>query len=192
MAEFAEFIDGDRGKNYPTYNDFSVNGYCLFLNASNVTESGFDFTTCMFITEDKDKAMNKGRLSLFDIVLTSRGTIGNVALFDTLTPFKNIRINSGMLILRPKSNCLSPYVLYALLKSSLMKNAVVQFQTGSAQPQLPIKDLQKIMFKIPVLEKDINVLGYYLKRIEEHISINKLEIRILENLAGTLLSVLSR
>ena len=33
----------------------------------------------MFVSEEKDKLMNKGHLSPYDIVLTSRGTIGNVA-----------------------------------------------------------------------------------------------------------------
>lgn len=30
-----------------------------------------------------------------------------------------------------------------------MKAAIERFKSGSAQPQLPIKDLQKIVFEIP-------------------------------------------
>ena len=30
-------IDGDRGSNYPSKDEFETNGYCLFLNAGNVT-----------------------------------------------------------------------------------------------------------------------------------------------------------
>jgi type I restriction enzyme S subunit len=41
-------IDGDRGKNYPKQGEFSENGFCLFLNATNVTRNGFDFTQCPF------------------------------------------------------------------------------------------------------------------------------------------------
>ena len=79
LENLVEFIDGDRGKNYPTFDEFTATGYCLFLNASNVTPKGFNFGTCLFVTEEKDKTMNKGHLSLYDIVLTSRGTLGNVA-----------------------------------------------------------------------------------------------------------------
>ena len=32
IGQLAEIIDGDRGKNYPTINDFIDEGYCLFLN----------------------------------------------------------------------------------------------------------------------------------------------------------------
>ena len=142
LGDFVDFIDGDRGKNYPTFDEFTDTGYCLFLNASNVTSTGFNFDTCMFVTEEKDKLMNKGHLSPYDIVLTSRGTLGNVALYDKHIKYENIRINSGMPIIRPKTEQLSPYFIYALLKSSYMKAAIERFRSGSAQPQLPIKDLQ--------------------------------------------------
>ena len=149
LNKIAEFIDGDRGKNYPTFDEFSTSGFCLFLNASNVTSSGFNFDSCMFVTEEKDKIMRNGHLLLNDIVFTSRGTLGNVALYDKNIKYKNVRINSGMLIIRPKGINLSPYFIYALLKSNYMKSAIEQFRSGSAQPQLPIKDLQNITFDIP-------------------------------------------
>ena len=50
-----EFIDGDRGKNYPKQDEFTDEGYCLFLNAKNVTEEGFNFDTRMFISEHAPK-----------------------------------------------------------------------------------------------------------------------------------------
>ncbi len=100
-----EFINGTIGKNYPrAFKELCVQGYCIDLNASNVTSTGFNFDTCMFVTEEKDKSMNKGHLSLYDIVLTSRGTLGNVALYDRHIRYENIRNNSGMLIIRPKNN----------------------------------------------------------------------------------------
>ena len=52
---FGQVIDGDRGKNYPSSIDLKSNGYCLFLNAGNVTKEGFKFNNCEFITQVKDK-----------------------------------------------------------------------------------------------------------------------------------------
>ena len=46
-------IDGDRGVNYPNGDDFSDDGYCLFLNAKNVTKSGFAFDELSFISKKK-------------------------------------------------------------------------------------------------------------------------------------------
>lgn len=192
LGELVDFIDGDRGKNYPTFDEFTSAGYCLFLNASNVTSTGFNFDACMFVTEEKDKSMNKGHLSLNDIVLTSRGTLGNVALYDKHIGFKNVRINSGMLIIRPKTKRLSPHFIYALLKSSYMKAAIERFKSGSAQPQLPIKDLQKIVFEIPESDAVLASLDCQFLFIEEQISINNKEIDKLKELGSIFLAELSR
>lgn len=192
LNEIAEFIDGDRGKNYPTFDEFSASGFCLFLNASNVTSSGFNFDSCMFVTEEKDKIMRNGHLLLNDIVFTSRGTLGNVALYDKNIKYKNVRINSGMLIIRPKGINLSPHFIYTLLKSNYMKSAIEQFRSGSAQPQLPIKDLQNITFDIPESQNVLDDLEHRFFKIEETISINKREIGDLNELASILLTRLSR
>ncbi len=192
LGDLVDFIDGDRGKNYPTFDEFTSTGYCLFLNASNVTLTGFNFDTCMFVTEEKDKLMNKGHLSPYDIVLTSRGTLGNVALYDKHIKFENVRINSGMLIIRPKSKQISPYFIYALLKSSYMRAAIERFKSGSAQPQLPIKDLQKITFEIPQSDMVLADLDRQFLSIEESISINNKEIDNLKELGTVLLAQLSR
>lgn len=192
LGDIVDFIDGDRGKNYPTYDEFTKEGYCLFLNASNVTGIGFDFSDCMFITKDKDELMNKGHLERFDIVLTSRGTLGNVALYNNYIPYENVRINSGMLIIRSKSDKIQAYYLYALLKSYYMKSAIEQYRSGSAQPQLPIKDLQKISFNIPTSESVLEKLNSDFRRIENTISQNSNEISNLKALQSVFLSELSR
>ena len=191
FSKLVDFIDGDRGKNYPTFDEFAPTGFCLFLNASNVTSEGFNFDTCMFITEEKDRLMNKGHLSPYDIVLTSRGTLGNAALYDEHIKYSNIRINSGMLIIRSKTKGLSPYFIYALLKSSYMKAAIERFRSGSAQPQLPIKDLQKIEFEIPETDSVLEDIDRRFFSVEEQISINKKEIVTLKELKEIVLSELS-
>ena len=192
FGEIAEFIDGDRGKNYPTFDEFTTSGYCLFLNASNVTADGFNFDTCMFITKEKDEAMNKGHLSRNDIVLTSRGTLGNVALYDEYIRFENVRINSGMLIIRPRVKNISHYLIYALLRSGYMKAAIEKYRSGSAQPQLPIKDLQKISFNIPQTTEKLNDIDRQFKSIEKQIALNNQEIESLKELCAVLLAELSR
>ena len=67
-----EIIDGDRGKNYPNGDDFSANGYCLFLSAKNVTSDGWSFAEKTFISETKDKILRKGKLQYNDVIMTTR------------------------------------------------------------------------------------------------------------------------
>ncbi len=93
-----EIIDGDRGKNYPKQDEFSDSGFCMFLNASNVTRNGFDFSQCQFITEQKDNVLRKGKLEREDVVLTTRGTIGNAVFYNESVPYENLRIISRLKI----------------------------------------------------------------------------------------------
>ncbi len=146
-----EIIDGDRGVNYPNISDFHDDGYCLFLNTKNVRPNGFAFESTMFITAEKDKKLRKGKLERDDVVMTTRGTIGNIGLYSEDVPFDNIRINSGMLIFRPNKQEILPTFLFELLRSKIVKEQIRRQTTGAAQPQLPIKTL--VNFKIPVPKK---------------------------------------
>ena len=110
-------IDGDRGKNYPKSQDFmtEVEGHCIFLNAKNVTKTGLDLTNLQFISEEKDSSLRKGKLDRNDIIVTTRGTVGNFAYYSTLVPYEHIRINSGMVILRNTSSQIDTRLLYLSL-----------------------------------------------------------------------------
>ena len=151
MTEICDIIDGDRGKNYPKAEDFLNTGYCLFLNAKNVTQKGFDFENCNFITREKDDALRKGKLSRGDVVLTTRGTVGNLAYYSENIPYENIRINSGMVILRMDRSVLNEIYFIELFKMKL-NDIREKIASGSAQPQLPISTMNKIILIIPPLE----------------------------------------
>ena len=152
MTDICEIIDGDRGKNYPTTDDFSDDGYCLFLNAKNVTSDGFNFENCMYITEEKDEALRKGRLKRGDVVLTTRGTIGNLAFYTYEIPFEHVRINSGMVILRMKQEVADEVYFIEHFKMQLA-DIKAKIASGSAQPQLPISTMNKIQILIPKIEQ---------------------------------------
>lgn len=142
-------IDGDRGSNYPKQSDFFSDEFCLFLNAGNVTKEGFSFENCSFITKEKDAQLRKGKLNREDVVLTTRGTVGNVGYYSSEVKFNEIRINSGMVILRAKPDTILPRYLYFFLRSSLFKDQVNSLVSGSAQPQLPIRDLNFVEIPLP-------------------------------------------
>ena len=159
MTEVCEIIDGDRGKNYPTQEEFSDEGYCLFLNAKNVTVNGFSFENCMFVTKEKDEILRKGHLNRGDVVLTTRGTIGNLAFYDESVPFENVRINSGMVILRMNHEILSEHFFIEQFKMQL-GSIKKKIASGSAQPQLPISTMNKIVVLMPPVEQQQVFTGF--------------------------------
>ena len=152
MTEVCDIIDGDRGKNYPTADDLLGKGYCLFLNAKNVTKTGFNFDNCIFINKEKDDILRKGKLKRGDVVLTTRGTIGNLAFYGKEIPFDNVRINSGMVILRMKQDIVDEVYFIENFKIQLV-DIKEKVTSGSAQPQLPISTMSKINILLPKMKK---------------------------------------
>ncbi|HBD88318.1 restriction endonuclease subunit S [Anaerotignum faecicola] len=138
-----DIIDGDRGVNYPKQEEFYPEGDCLFLNAGNVTSKGFNFSACSYITKEKDSILRKGKLQHGDVVLTTRGTVGNVAFYNETMTFSEMRINSGMVILR-NLGVVSPEYIYTSLHHEYLQKLMTMYASGSAQPQLPIKDMKRM------------------------------------------------
>lgn len=167
-----QFIDGDRGKNYPSNNEFSNVGYCLFLNAKNVTPDGFSFGEVSFITQKKDAMLRKGKLEKNDVVLTTRGTVGNVAFYGERVLYSNVRINSGMLIIRPDPSVFCPEYVYWLFRSDVIQDQIKRFSSGTAQPQLPISSIKK--FEIPLVDiKTQKEIAAILSALDEKIATNR-------------------
>lgn len=142
-----EIIDGDRGKNYPKSSEFSETGFCLFLNAGNVTKQGFDFSSTQFITKEKDSLLRKGKLKRHDLVVTTRGTVGNIAYYDDYVPYENMRINSGMVILRAKKEIAKEYFV-SFFRNPAIYNSLI---SGTAQPQMPIRSMKNTKMMLPPL-----------------------------------------
>jgi len=147
--DLLEIIDGDRGKNYPKKNEYLIEGACLFLNTKNVRPDGFNFETTVFVNGERDRALGKGKLKRNDVVMTTRGTIGNIGLYDKTIGFDNIRINSGMLIFRPNRDVIISEYLFVILRSNIIKSQINKYVSGAAQPQLPIKTLVNFFIPVP-------------------------------------------
>ncbi len=158
LKDYFDFIDGDRGPNYPKKDEYSDKGYCLFLSTKNVREFGFDFSECIYISQEKDSVLRKGKLNRGDVIITTRGTLGNVASYDEKVAFDNMRINSGMLILRKKENNILNEYSKILIASPLFKQMITDKQTGSAQPQLPAGILKEFEVPIPSIEEQTQIV----------------------------------
>lgn len=178
-----EIVDGDRGKNYPSQNEFFDVGHCLFLSTKNVRFNGFDFSDCQFITREKDELLRKGKLRRNDVILTTRGTVGNLGFYGDSIAYENVRINSGMVIIRPNTDN-----LYPLFNFYLFRHLQSDFQThtsGSAQPQLPIRDLKEMYVSIPPLPEQ-KAIAAVLSSLDDKIDLLYRQNQTLEAMAQTL------
>ena len=187
LGEILQIIDGDRGKNYPSSDDFLELGHTLFLSASNVTKRGFKFVNNQYISEEKSNSMGNGKVKMNDIILTSRGSIGNLALYnsDSGNKFKFLRINSGMLILRPDKFTQSSFILQSLNSQSGEKQ-IKLISFGSAQPQLTKKDVSNFQIQIPSAGEQIKI-GDFFKQLDETITLQNNKLNKLKEMKKALL-----
>lgn len=174
-----DIIDGDRSARYPKRHEFRNEGV-LFLNTTNIDDNRLDLSEANFIASDKFDEIKKGRLRRFDIVMTTRGSVGKVALFNC--SYSTGLINAQMLILRADGHTVDNRFLFYLLRSDTVQGAIRNFASGSAQPQIPIQDLREIDVSYPPLptqRKIAVILSAYDDLIENNIR----RIKILEEMA---------
>lgn len=183
--EYFEIEDGDRGSNYPKKEELSTIGDCLFLSAKNVTENGFIFKENLFISHKKDQQLRSGKLKRHDLVMMTRGTIGNIAYYSSDTPYENIRINSGMVILRIKKGFEPLYFLHAM-NSDEVKFQIKNLITGAAVPQLPIHLIKEISLPLAIPSKQ-KEFAAKIEQINQYIAEQQKELEYFENLFQSLL-----
>ncbi|EPV8941038.1 restriction endonuclease subunit S, partial [Escherichia coli] len=113
------------------------------------------------------------------------GTVGNVAYYDNNNPYKHIRINSGMIIIRADNKLWNPKFLYFILKSELLKEQIINLISGSAVPQLPARDIRK--FILPVINRSLqNKITNIISDINDKVNLNIEINQTLEKMSQTL------
>ena len=177
-----EIIDGDRSNRYPKRSEFQETGV-LFLNTANIVQNRLDTTQATFVSLEKFNEIKKGRLRRFDIVITTRGSIGKVALFNLNPPIG--LINAQMLILRTDDRVINPKFLFYQLCDDDFQTKLKNFASGSAQPQIPIIDLREIEINVPPLPTQRKIAAI-LSTYDDLIENNTRRIKILEDMAQTL------
>ena len=177
-----KIIDGDRSSRYPKRSEFREKGV-LFLNTTNIVQNRLDITEANFVSPEKFNEIKKGRLQRFDIVMTARGSIGKVALFDCNPP--EGLINAQMLILRADGEGIDQRFLFYQICSDNFQTKLKNFASGSAQPQIPIIDLQEIEIAVPDFSTQCKIAAV-LSAYDDLIENNTRRIEILEEMASAI------
>ena len=171
LERISTLIDGDRGKNYPSPNELVDEGI-LFLSTSNIKDNKFDTSVTKYITNEKFNSLGKGKLEQKDLIITLRGTLGSIMIFES-EEYKTAFINAQMMIIRP-DNLVDYKYLYQFMISNSIKNQIAINSTGSAQPQLTKKVVSSLCVSIPPLPEQ--------KRIAEILSTTDAHIEKLDKI----------
>lgn len=147
LKQVVELIDGDRSSNYPNDQDITSSGV-PFLSSKNIVNYKLSNENLRFISNEKFQSLRRGKIKDKDLVITVRGTIGHVGIFDARhIGHESGFINAQMMILRPKS--IESEILHFATESSFWRNQLNVASYGTAQQQLSNEVLGNITLVIP-------------------------------------------
>ncbi len=150
-------IDGDRSSVYPNESELVDDGI-PFVSSKNIVNYKLTKNNLNYITEQKFAKLSRGKLVAGDLVITVRGTIGHVGIFDpVIIGCETGFINAQMMIIRP-SKGLTDYI-QLVSESSLWQSQLEVLAYGSTVKQLSNEVLGNISIAIPSFDELSNFVN---------------------------------
>ena len=156
LGDVCKFINGDRGKNYPSQHDISNNGEVPFINAGHIVEGNIDLSAMNYISLEKYTQLNSGKIKENDILYCLRGSLGKKALV------RNISVGaiaSSLVIIRPDTEKADSEYLFYALESPTVQRQMLQANNGSSQPNLSAKSVSEYEFLLPNIKAQREVVA---------------------------------
>lgn len=141
-----DISDGNYSSKYPKASDFKYLGV-PFIRANNIGAMTICDVDMRFISAEQHGELLKGHLKRNDILITTRGEIGQIAL----VPDHHIGSNINAQIVRINTDGSKIFNLFLaqFLTSKIATEQVVALQTGSALKQLPVGRLLQLKVLVP-------------------------------------------
>lgn len=176
LKDICEFINGDRGKNYPSIKDFVQKGI-PFINAGHIVENRLSLENMNYINEEKYEILGSGKIKKNDIVYCLRGSLGKNAIVE----IDKGAIASSLVILRPKKDIVNTDYLFRYLNSKEIQEQINRANNGSSQPNLSATSVKE--FKIFLPDYDLqNKISKTLIKAQELIDKRKEQLEFLDEL----------
>jgi len=174
LGKVADFINGDRGQNYPSEGDFIDSGI-PFVNAGHLADGKVDFSKMNYISESRFELLGSGKIQANDILYCLRGSLGKAAIYREDRP---AAIASSLVIIRPSGECSVEY-LYHFLAGSLGQREMRKFDNGSSQPNLSATSVKNYVVPLPTLNEQRRIAAILDKadalRQKRRLSLQKLD-----------------
>ena len=148
LINLCQFINGDRGKNYPSSDDI-VDSSVPFINAGHLKQNRICYDGMNFLTEEKYASLNSGKIQKNDILYCLRGSIGKKAKVD----IENGAIASSLLILRPDTKKILPTFLLYSLEQPYVIEQMKRANNGSSQPNLSAQSVKEYDIILPTVAR---------------------------------------
>lgn len=160
--------DGNYGELYPKSYEILTEGI-PFIRVNNIKNGYLTKDSLVYISSKLHTILTSGHLEKNDILITTRGEIGKIAIVDK--HFINANINAQICLIRTGINMNSKY-LHQYLQTDSSYKEIISLQTGSALKQLPRKRISDIELRFPSLAEQEKI-GDFFQRLDKLIDINR-------------------
>lgn len=130
-----------------TTSEYLTSGDAILVTGTDFCEGRVKWDGCHFVSWDRYQQDPNIQIVNGDVLLTKDGTIGKVALVDSLN--RPATLNSGVFVIRPLKNAYSSRFLYYVLASSVFQEFLDKLVAGSTIVHLYQKDLVAFEFMAP-------------------------------------------
>lgn len=164
LEDVCVFINGDRGKNYPSADKISKDPSGIpFINAGLLINNTVDWKNMNYISEDTYNKLGSGKIQKEDILYCLRGSLGKHSIID----FDGKgAIASSLVILRADKSKIQPDFLLIQLGMDEILRQQNQANNGSSQPNLSAGSVKKYIIKLPSLELQ-NKFAEFVKQVDK-------------------------
>ena len=176
LGDVCEFINGDRGKNYPSSKDFVDKGI-PFINAGHIQNNDISFENMNYISKEKFNKLGSGKVKKNDILYCLRGSLGKNAIVN----IEEGAIASSLVILRSKTEDIDVNYLIKYLNSNYIKEQILKYNNGSSQPNLSAASVKNFNIYLPNYEKQKEI-SRILDKAQQLIDKRKEQIEALDEL----------
>ena len=135
-----------------TTKEYLKNGDYFLVTGTEFKEGTIDWLRSKYVTKERYDQDPNIQIRINDILLTKDGTIGKVALVNSLP--KPATVNTGVFVLRPIDECYDPEYMFYLLQSEQFLKFVETLKAGSTISHLYQYSFNRFRFSLPpILEQ---------------------------------------
>ena len=171
LDSIAYVLNGDRGINYPSGDDFIDFGI-PFINAGNIIDNTIDVSSADYISIEKYNSLGGAKIQKNDIVFCLRGSLGKCAISD----FTGGAPASSLCVIRAKDG-IDARFLFHIINSEITSRQIDNLNAGSSQPNLSANSLKSFEYKIPkdadeqeMISKILTDMDSDIHKLEEKLS----------------------
>ncbi len=165
--------------------DYVEKGIPVIRGSNLPNGARFSFEDFVFITEGKARDLRSNLAFPGDVVVTQRGTLGQVGLIPDTSPYDRFVISQSQMKLTVDRQRADPLFVYYALRSPIGQHEIQSRAITAGVPHINLSLFQQLLIPFPALETQYKIAAI-LSAYDDLIENNTRRIKILEEMAQRL------